>query len=203
MSDVVSSRSRSYASCACRSSSPRARIFFPQISRSMPTANAEGSCRSEGTRRRISSRPFQCYLGSVLIPSACPDKKNLRSASSAASSFRSPRSDASNSSFSFSSYSGTKDLKQRLRRLFTSTHRGDCCYGYCNDCSDDRLHIGSRPVAHRLNDYHSHSVSTRIDSVIVAPACASPSRHASSRGASARRPPDAARLPWPPPTEVV
>ena len=37
---------------------PSARFFFPR-SRSMPTANAEDLRRSEGTKRRVSPRPFR------------------------------------------------------------------------------------------------------------------------------------------------
>ena len=53
-------------------------VFFLQISRSMPTANAEDPCRYQGASRRASPRPFRCRSptrsGRRRSPSACAEK---------------------------------------------------------------------------------------------------------------------------------
>ena len=52
-------------------------VFF-SASRSMPTANAEDPCRSQGTKRRVSPRPFRQHppirSSPRCSPSACAEK---------------------------------------------------------------------------------------------------------------------------------
>ena len=52
---------------------PAERIFFDSIPRSVPTVNAEGPCRSEGTSGRRLTKAFPSPPSDPLQPSACAE----------------------------------------------------------------------------------------------------------------------------------
>ena len=92
------------SSCTCLSrrtprrwqrGSRRRRAFFFSTFRHIPTANAGDPRGSEGTYRRISSRPFQCYpptrSGPRRSPSASADKLPKIDPCSGRVHFASPR----------------------------------------------------------------------------------------------------------------
>ena len=71
------------ATTACRPTQRGSRVFFFSASRSTPTANADGPCRSEGTCRDAQREPFpkrypQTRSGPLCSPSACAEKGVLR-----------------------------------------------------------------------------------------------------------------------------